>query len=374
MFIHEMPFTLFGLVSLLALLAFLERPRLRFAALLGAGAGLMASTRETVLISLFAWGIAGFIWLLQTHPHLSLKELAHYVWKVKAPLLTFAATLCFALIVIHYTDSMRHPPGLLGFFTTFFVYSPVAGHEKPATYFLELLLWPKERAGLWWTEAGVLLFAVYAYVRYPPGTCRVACRFLVHGGLLHLLVYSAIAYKTPWLISLAWVHICLAAGMGVVKLLTRAKGRWKLPALALVTATLFWQGVQSHRAAFRYASDARNPYAYVPTSTDVERMAAWLENLSQQHPELNTEAVAVVGNFYWPLPWYLRSFNQVGYWDELPTNAAVQPLLLTLPTAMQSDPAILEASHVLFPRGLRHEVPVTVAIRKDIWEREINAP
>jgi len=368
MFIHEIPFALFGAISLMALLALLERPCLLYAALFGAGAGLMASTRETVVISLLAWAIASLIWLRQTHSGSSVKELARHVWKVKVPLLVFAAALGLVLVVIHYSDFMRHPAGVLEFFKTFFVYTPEAGHEKPASYFVQLLLWPKVSGGVWWTEIGVLLFALYGYFRYPAGTCRVACWFLFHAGLIHFVVYSLIAYKTPWLVCLAWVHLCLAAGMGVVQLLVEARGRWKIPAAALVLAVLCWQGVQSHRVISRFASDARNPYAYVPTSIDLVRMTDWLDGLAERNPELNAEPVAVVGSYYWPLPWYLRGFDRIGYWKETPEGSANMPLLLVLP-ADELD--ALEATHVLFPRGLRHEVPVTVAIRKDIWEREL---
>ena len=75
----------------------------------------------------------------------------------------------------------------------------------------------------------------------------------------------------------------------------------------------------------------------------------------------------VVGSYYWPLPGYLRSFEQVGYWKKLPADAAEFPLVLMMPD-VNAD--ALSASHEFFPRGLRHEVPVTVAIRKDVWERQ----
>ncbi len=374
MFIHEMPFTLFGMLSLLALLALLEHPRLLYATLLGAGMGLMASTRETVVISLFAWGIASLAWLKQTHPHETAGALARHVWEVKVPLLVFSLTLCLALIVLHYSDFLRHPEGFFDFFVTFFMYSPVAGHEKPAGYFFELLAWPKRSGGVWWTEAGVLILAVYGYLRCPPGTCRVACRFLVHSGLLHLAVYSAIAYKTPWLSCLGWVHFCLAAGVGMVQALADARGRSKGIVGAVLAVFLLWQATQSVRALGRFAADDRNPYAYVPTSADVVRMADWLEALATRQPELAEEPVSVIGTAYWPLPWYLRSFERVGYWPEFPEDAGSRPLLLIVSPEGVPGTDPVSTTHTLFPRGLRHEVPVTVAVRNDIWERETADP
>ena len=131
---------------------------------------------------------------------------------------------------------------------------------------------------------------------------------------------------------------------------------------------LIWLGRQGHLATQRFASDGRNPYAYVPTVNDAERMKAWLQDLLTEQPALNEEPVAVVGSFFWPLPWYLRSFDEIGYWDALPDGAADRPLLFVLPTAGEEAAAALATSHQLFPRGLRYEFPVIIAIRKDLWE------
>lgn len=365
MFIHEPMFVACGMLALLALLHFHCTPSLASAIFLGLGAGLMAAARETFVISIAAWGLATIPWLLHWH-----REKMHV--EVIRHLLVSLGILAFITAAV-YSNYFRNPRGLLDFFSTYVVYSPVAGHEKPFGYYFEMLLWPKHRLGAWWTEISVLLMALFAYLRCPAGT-RSAARFLVHSGILHLLIYSLLAYKTPWLASLGWLHVCLAAGLGANHLVMVSRGAWRVPALVTILTVLTWQGVQAHRACFRFSSDARNPYAYVPTSTDLERMATWLQDLARDHPELNTEPVAVVGRFYWPLPWYLRSFNQVGYWDELPENASERPLLLVLPTTGPSDPEILKDSHVLLPRGLRHEVPVIVALRKDIWERIQNAP
>ncbi|MBT3192369.1 MAG: TIGR03663 family protein [Verrucomicrobia bacterium] len=368
MWIHEPLFAVCGLVTLIALKAFLQHPRVLYAVELGVGVGLMAATRETFVFSLFAWGVASIIWLLQAHPSDSPLELLRRSWRAYSRLLLLSFVIVAGIIVASYSSFGKNPAGVSDFFRAYLVYDTVPGHEKPALYYLELLLWPKHRAGLWWTEIGVLLLALYGYFLCPRGETRSAvCRFLMHSGAIHLAIYSLLAYKTPWLASLAWVHFCLAAGIGAVQLIRTARGWWRIPAAAIIAAILIWQGMQSDHATGRLASDARNPYAYVPTSRDVERMGTWLEALRQQHPPLDQQAVAVVGSFYWPLPWYLRGFSKVSYWETLPEDAAHRPLLLVLSTAKEADLACLKETHECFPRGLRHEVLVTVAIRKDIW-------
>jgi len=358
MYIHETLFLACGIVTLLSLLWFLHNPNLPSCIGMGLGAGLMAATRETFVISLFVWTVVSAVWLLQTH-----RTIDDIRKRYGLSYLAVSFGLMVLILVLAYSDFGRHPAGLLDFFKTFIAYQPVSGHEKSAWYYVDLLLWPKHRGGFWWTEIGVFLFAVYAVVRDKSGSSR----FLFSAGLLHLLVYSAIAYKTPWLASLGWLHICLTAGLGASQLIQRSYPAWRMPAMAVLFVVLSWQSVQSHRSAFRYASDGRNPYAYVPTSGDIERMATWLQKLAAETPEFNQEAVAVVGDFYWPLPWYLRNFDQVGYWPELPSDAAERPLLLLVSDVSDR----LVDSHELFPRGLRFEVPVMVAIRKDLWEKSL---
>ncbi len=368
MFIHEPIFTLFGMLTLLALLGFVRHPTPRRAVILGLGAGLMAATRETFVISLFAWALVAIPWLWHADSDTPWHHRLQHIWKTHGHLLYIPPLLCLALIGILYSDFGRHPMGVIDFFRTYFDYSVMPGHEKPFFYYSELLLWPRVQGGLWWTEAGVLLLALYGYVRTPVGPARVACRFILHGGIMHLLVFSLLAYKTPWLPCLGWLHICLAAGFGAGQLIRDSRSWWRIPAVAVVVLIVAWQSVQSRRAAFRFATDMRTPYAYVPTTRDAERMADWLNDLAGDFPILNSEPVTVAGAAYWPLPWYLRQFDSVGYWETLPADANTRPLILLVSSAEAPHTSALEATHVFFPRGLRHEVLVTIALRKDIWE------
>ncbi|MEM1297345.1 MAG: hypothetical protein AAGH89_18415, partial [Verrucomicrobiota bacterium] len=78
--------------------------------------------------------------------------------------------------------------------------------------------------------------------------------------------------------------------------------------------------------------------------------------------------IAVIGEQYWPLPWYVRGLGQVGYWDELPKNAGKMPILILMPIAYQEHAKTIDQTHAVFPRGLRDEFPMFVAIRNDVWK------
>ena len=43
-------------------------------------------------------------------------------------------------------------------------------------------------------------------------------------------------------------------------------------------------------------------------------------NSARSRPAVTLEPVAVIGSDYWPLPWYLRAFDQIGYWQKPPAG------------------------------------------------------
>ncbi len=369
-FIHEPVFVMFAMVAMAGLLWLLRgrRPWLAAAAL-GAGIGLMAATRETVVISLFAWGLAGMGYLWRgregRRPGVFLAETGGRLWM---PML-LAAALCLGVIFWFYSAGGRNPAGFFGFFATYFEYEVGEGHEKPLDYYLQLLVWPKIVLGRWWMEGGVLLFALCAWWDRKGDESARAGRFFFEAGLLHLLVFSLIGYKTPWLVCLGWLQLCIAGGYGMAALMRRLPERLVWAPVAVMAGVVAWQGAQAARAIGRFAADGRNPYAYVPTSVDVVGLAGWLNELRAALPETREAPLAVVGEQYWPLPWYLRGAGEVGYWEEVPEEGKGWPVLLLMPAVLESASAELRSTHTMIPRGLRDEAPMVVAVRNDVWER-----
>ncbi|KAB2637980.1 MAG: TIGR03663 family protein [Verrucomicrobia bacterium] len=365
MFIHE---SLFGLLGALTLMTFLTKPKW---GLPGVGLGLMFATRETFVISVFAWlGAAGLValgrreWL--NRPALAA---AWRTWRLHLLLSLLSAALTAG---VFYSDGLHHPAGVLDAVRTFFVYKTGAGHDKQFFYYLNFLTVPHKAGGAWWYGTPVAMLALLAFAASFRRSAmderlRLTSRFLGYAALGHFLIYGLIAYKTPWLMVLPWAHVCVLAGFSLAPMAT-LRPRWQAVLLVSIGLTLVSQFRQTRYATGRLASDARNPFAYVPTRRDIEGIEPWLQQLAAKAPQHTVEPIAVIGSGYWPLPWYLRSFKLVGYWQEAPVNIAELPIVLCVPESTAALVTQLATTHKLLLRGLRDNVALTLFIRNDIWD------
>lgn len=371
MFIHEILLVMFGL---LALTAITRQPKWGIAGIL---IGLMFGTKESFAISIIAWIGAGCLIALgrwKSWDRSKITQAWADYWK-PATTCILTAALTSALI---YTDGFQHPKGAIDAIRTFFVYETVEGHDKPFGYYFDLLAVPSKAAGFWWFGTPVVVMALLAFggsFLKSGEQGRSTIRFIGFAALGHLLIYSIIAYKTPWLACLPWAHVCLLAGFSLTGFTARP-WPWKAALVVLTAISLITQTRQSRTATGRLASDDRNPFAYVPTRNDVEKLGPWLKELAQVAPGKTLEPVAVAGVDYWPLPWYLRDFEQIGYWKVPGPELLKLPLVFALPDVSDTTASILAETHMPLPRGLRSGVPLHLFVRNDIWKNwmEADAP
>lgn len=366
MFIHEMLLALFGALALFQL-ASAKRwwPA-------GIWVGLMFATKETFAISMLAWGGAGgllYLISLRRPDRLMPLLIAKQQWRSAL----IATGLALFTALIFYTNGFTYWKGAVDSVRTYFIYETVEGHDKPANYYLQLLLQPRELAGVFWFETLLALVAVVAVIaswvsETMPRFTRVSIQFLALSAVIHFIIYSAIAYKTPWLMVLPWAHVCLLAGFATC--LMPSKNKFAVStAIVVLTAVFVVQFTQARQASGRLASDDRNPYAYVPTSEDIETLKPWLDTLDAAVPELTLEPIAVIGAEYWPLPWYLRNYRQIGYWAEAPEQLERLPLVFSNDELSDT----LGETHVPVPRGLRTDTPMTVWVRNDFWDAALTS-
>ncbi|NQX01478.1 hypothetical protein HQ447_12530 [bacterium] len=359
MFIHESLLVLFGMLALGALI---RAPRFGIP---GVCVGLMFATKESFAISILAWMSAAVLVTLENRRQL---DRAWWLAAWREYRMPLAASLFTGALIsgYFYTDGFRQPGGAVDALRTFFVYETVAGHDKPFGYYLQLLGLPFQSGGVWWFGTPVVLLALLAYAStFRRAEHRRTIRFIAYATVGHFAIYSLIAYKTPWLACLPWAHVCLLAGFVVAG--SRPRGL-KAVLYPLIAVSLFTQGQQSRRVIGRFAADARNPFAYVPTRNDIETLGPWLKQLQQVAPAGTLEPIGVVGSDYWPLPYYLRSFEKIGYWPVPGAELTPLPLVFAMPETEDAVTRQLQHSHTALPRGLRAGVAVTLFVRNDIWK------
>ena len=379
-YIHE---TLLAFVSLLTLTffwAFVRQRAWGWLIATGVGMGLMFATKETFIITLGVWCIATLMLCAQFQSVRDdalqrLKIPSGWWWILMAALAALFSSAWF------YSDGFSQPEAIGDAYRTYFVYKTTLGHEKPWFYYLHLLAWPKVAGGRVWQESSLaLMFVLGAIFNFfhPPlqrGSKFYVARFMLYSAIGHILAYSLISYKTPWLMVLPWVHVCIFAGLSVASI-GEAWPRIKIFCWALLLPLLFFQFQQTYLATHRYACDARNPNVYVPSSKDVLKLEALVVRMNQTQIWPEGALVAVLGQSYWPLPWYLKSLKRVGYWAN--ANDAPQLEKLEMVIAMPSQVEIcgqkLAPTHQLLLYGLRDEFPMSCFIRRDLWHKYLELP
>jgi uncharacterized protein (TIGR03663 family) len=366
MYIHESLLTLFAMLACAAVLRLTEQPSKRIAIASGLCIGLMFATKETFAISILAWlpAVGLCYWRQRANDARQLcPKLRLYLLPSGLLIITTALSAAY-----FYSDGFRSMQGIIDAVRTYFVYETTAGHEKGMGYYLELLVWPKREFGIWWTEALIALLAViavaFAAVKRVPNP---AVLFLAVATVCHFIIYSCIGYKTPWLMMVPWAHACLLGGY-VFSYFPSLKTRSRLILTLLLLTGLAYQTKQSIHASGRLANDSRNPYAYVPTSKDAPKVERWLQELSALPDAPALSPIAVIGQEYWPLPWYLRSFETIGYWPTPIQGLTGLPIIFAMPAQAQACDTLLATTHTKLPRGLRANVAVTLYLRNDIWQ------
>jgi uncharacterized protein (TIGR03663 family) len=300
-FIHETLFVAITLALMLSGWNAWQKGTRASAALAGLCAGLLLACKETAVLHFLALAAAVTCGIyLQPRP--------------KAPparsLAAFAGAFLLVTILLFtwfcrnwavFGDLLRAVP-------RFAARAQGEGHEKPFGYYFHLL-------DPMLVLTIVAIGGAYAAVCNAVNQLRKPQLLLIIYGLVIFLIYSAIPYKTPWLALNLWLPLALACGFGVEAVweqMANSAGRWvAVIAGAFLLAIL---GAQTKLLAFDRPADEHNPFAYAHTVEDLLRLPPRLEQLAAEMQPAQPR-IAVIAADAWPLPWYLRKFPAVGYWQ-----------------------------------------------------------
>lgn len=356
-FIHEMLLVFFTMLSLAAGWRYYQSRQPGWAVLAGTSVGLMFATKETFVLSVAAMSfalIATRIWnrwrlrrvalavgALASVPARSSLATPHAGPQVGAPKLHLALALGTAALVwlFFFSSFFTNWHGLTDSFATYLPWLTRAGGESPHihpwNFYLERLLWFHPAKSPVWSEALIGILAVCggaaSFCSNPDlGRRQVLARFLVFYTLALTAVYTVISYKTPWCLLNFWIGANLLAGIGAAALVRLCRTRVTQALLAaLLGVGALHLALQSWVLSQSLAADLRNPYVYAQTSPQARELVQRLHAIARIAPEGFETTVKVISpESYWPLPWYLRQFKNIGWYEQLPEDPFA-PIILT---------------------------------------------
>ena len=216
--------------------------------------------------------------------------------------------------------------------------------------------------------------------------------FLVFYTLMLTAAYAAIPYKTPWCL-LGFLHgMILLGGIGAVALVRGMRRVAPMALMALVllagSAQLGWQAYRLNFPSYygqRKLSlycDQRNPYVYSHPGLTMYELIERIEGLAKVHPKGREMRINVFTKDIWPIPWYLRSFSNIGYWPDVDSavrqgvadgiNAQTMINAPVIITSTELEPAVAEQLKGSYANpdffGLRPHVLLIVHVQSDLWE------
>jgi predicted membrane-bound mannosyltransferase len=250
-------------------------------------------------------------------------------------------------------------------------------HIHPWYFYLQRLFFYHPGKGLWFTEILILALALTAFGtallgRGLSGANTTLVRLVGFYTLFLTAAYSVISYKTPWCF-LAFLHsMILLAGVGAVAVVSAPRPVWlKWSVAALLLAATAQLGWQAWRDSFPFAARRQNPHVYAHTSPDIANLVEMVQGVAKAHPQGPQLLVKVIArdDDYWPLPWSLRDFRNVGWFGQMPADP-LAPLMI-VSTKLQSELSA-NLNDRYQPAGLfelRPGVFLELYVEKDLWKK-----
>jgi len=298
-FIHEAPFVFFTLALVVASLRYYETSRPVYFLLASATAALLLATKETAVISIAVLVMGILCARIRDRPSFP-----------SIPIVAAAGLLFLGLIVLFYSSFFSNPKGVSDAIAAFRFWARTSHQPAHRYAWYQYLSW-LAREELPILVLGAMGVALAAWRRSSD-------RFAVFTGLWafgSLCAYSLVPYKTPWLALNFIVPLAIAGGYAI-----QMSYRRRILAVALIIPALAISAYETIRLNFFHYDDDRYPYAYSQTSRGFLRLVAEINSIAARAGTGKETTVAVMSPEYWPLPWYLRDYANVGYYDR-PVNA-----------------------------------------------------
>jgi uncharacterized protein (TIGR03663 family) len=388
-FIHEMLLVFFTLLTLAAGWRYAQSRKAGWAALAGAGIGLMFATKETFVLSIAAMFFALIAtriwnrWRTQTASDsapIALPRIPKLSWTPAPSHIALALTVGGIVWLLFFNSFFTNAAGPSDSLATYLPWLNRAGGDSPHlhswSFYFERLLWFHPAKSPVWTELIILLLALVGTVEAFCGNCaRVVhpslVRFLSFYTLALTGIYTVISYKTPWCALNFWLGVILLAGVGAAALVQSFRNRVTRVLMAgLLGAGALHLAVQAWLLAHEFTTDLRNPYVYAQTSPHARELVARVEAIARVAPTGHETVVKVIApESYWPLPWYLRQFNRSGWYEELPADPLAPIVLCSAKLDAKLDDKSNKAYIMTGYYELRPNVFLELYVERGLWEK-----
>lgn len=382
-FIHEMLLIFFTLLLVGSVWRYTRAKHPGWLAVAGAAIGLMWATKETFVLAIAAMALAIVLlhfWMLKTTGQPLLVKSG---WNYRHAIL--ALFVAIAVAIVFYSSFFTNPSGIVDAIKTYLPWTKRAGGASPHNhpwywYFQHLFFFHPVVSGKgpFWSETLVLLLfivgAVSALVgRSMPGVSIPFARFLLLYTTLLSAIYAAISYKTPWCMLGFYHGMILIAGLGAYALWQWAKNRLaRIAVMVVLAAGLGHLAWQTWRANWPMASSPQNPYTYSQTSTHILELIKRLRGLAAVHPDgKNMVIYAVSSESYWPLPWYLRDFKRIGWFEEMPSQPYPPVLIVNARLEAYLDEKTNKKWIMAGLFELRPKVALELYVNFDFWKKYV---
>ncbi len=278
------------------------------AMLAGACAALMLACKETAILNLFALAAAALVFRAR-NSHGSSCAISPRRGQLLA---AFATFLALTVILFTWFGSNWKSLGALSHVAAnVLAHAAGQGHQQPFWYYGQLLI------GGWSGGVLVAIACVGLFIALKKrGTSPYQA--LAYYCLIITAIYSSIPYKTPWLALNLWLPLAIFTGMTVELLWRRTARKFgkrvAIPAFCILAFAGVLIGHDTRQRVFLQPADESNPYAYAHTSDDILGLPTEITEMARKDG-INSPRIAVIASDPWPLPWYLRHFKQVGFWQ-----------------------------------------------------------
>ena len=334
-FIHESLFVFFTLGIVVAALKYYDSGRASYLILASISAALMVATKETWIIN----GPVLLIALVTTGIYFRLRETLagrRSEWPLgerwrqtierfggPVPLAT-VALVAFAVFitvnVLFYSSFFtNYPKGVSDAMQTLRFWSHRTHEHGHPWYQYVYWLLQEESVLLILAGAGALIAVWRANNRLAV--------FLSLWSFGLLAGYSLVGYKTPWISLNFIVPLALTSGytldVAYQKLREFGQPRLFILLAVLIAAPCVYQ---MYELNFVHYDDDAYPYVYAHTRRELHAMLGEIDRISKRTGTGTDTGIAIVSPDYWPLPWYLRDYKKVGYYQQI--VATNEPIII----------------------------------------------